>query len=124
MLDTIAPYLLALLPTVGVAFLFYWIVRYMIEADRRERKALAAWRKEVGSDGHVLTREELSDLGWVGALDAGTAGRFGDVVVSMRAARGYVDSRVMSHQVLALIGQHGAMTPQELDVPFLHLPPR
>ena len=46
MLDTIAPYLLALLPTVGVAFLFYWIVRYMIEADRRERKALAAWRKE------------------------------------------------------------------------------
>lgn len=46
MIDTIAPYLLALLPTVGVAFLFYWIIKYMIEADRRERKALAAWRKE------------------------------------------------------------------------------
>ena len=85
---------------------------------------LAAWRKEVGSDGHVLTREELSDLGWVGALDASTVGRFGDVVVSMRAARGYVDTRVMSQQVLALIGQHGAMTPQELDVPFLHLTQR
>jgi hypothetical protein len=46
MIDAIAPYVLALLPTVGVAFLFYWIIKYMIEADRRERKALAAWRKE------------------------------------------------------------------------------
>ena len=46
MLDTIAPYLLALLPTVGVAFLFYWIIKYMIEGDRRERQALARWNAE------------------------------------------------------------------------------
>src|SRR5699024_9773359 len=32
------PYAAALLPTVGVVFLFYWIIRYMIEADRSERK--------------------------------------------------------------------------------------
>lgn len=38
------PYAAALLPTVGVAFLFYWIIRYMMEADRRERKALAEWK--------------------------------------------------------------------------------
>lgn len=38
------PYVAALLPTVGVAFLFYWIIRYMMEADRRERKALAEWK--------------------------------------------------------------------------------
>lgn len=50
MLDTIGPYLATLLPTVGVAFLFYWIIRYMMEADRRERKALAAWRKEHDVD--------------------------------------------------------------------------
>lgn len=40
------PYAAALLPTVGVAFLFYWIIRYMIEADRRERKALAEWNAD------------------------------------------------------------------------------
>ncbi|MEK4241906.1 lysyl-tRNA synthetase [Janibacter sp. FSL W8-0316] len=40
------PYAAALLPTVGVAFLFYWIIRYMMEADRRERKALADWKAE------------------------------------------------------------------------------
>lgn len=40
------PYAAALIPTVGVAFLFYWVVRYMIEADRSERKALARWNAE------------------------------------------------------------------------------
>lgn len=42
------PYVAALLPTVGVAFLFYWIIRYMVEADRSERKALAKWNAEHG----------------------------------------------------------------------------
>ena len=44
------PYAAALLPTVGVAFLFYWIIRYMVEADRSERKAIAHWNKEHGDD--------------------------------------------------------------------------
>lgn len=44
------PYAAALLPTVGVAFLFYWIIRYMVEADRSERKAIAQWNKEHGDD--------------------------------------------------------------------------
>jgi len=44
------PYAAALLPTVGVAFLFYWIIRYMIEADRSERKAMAKWNREHGDD--------------------------------------------------------------------------
>lgn len=45
-LEPIFPYLAALLPTVGVAFLFYLIIKYMLEADRAERKALAKWQKE------------------------------------------------------------------------------
>ena len=44
------PYAAALLPTVGVVFLFYWIIRYMIEADRSERKAIARWNKEHGDE--------------------------------------------------------------------------
>lgn len=44
------PYLAALLPTVGVAYLFYWIIRYMIEADRSERKAIAKWNTEHGDN--------------------------------------------------------------------------
>ena len=45
-IDTWWPYAAALLPTLGVAFLFYWIIKYMIEGDRRERQALARWNAE------------------------------------------------------------------------------
>lgn len=45
-LSEIYPYAAALLPTVGVAFLFYLVIKYIIEADREERKALARWNKE------------------------------------------------------------------------------
>lgn len=83
---------------------------------------LATWRAELGSDGYVMTREELADSGWIGPLDPRTARRFGDIVVSVTAPRGFVDSRFMSKQVTHLLGQHGAMTPDELDVPFVHLP--
>lgn len=44
------PYAAALIPTVGVAFLFYWIIRYMIEADRSERNALARWNARHRDD--------------------------------------------------------------------------
>lgn len=44
------PYAAALIPTVGVAFIFYWIIRYMIEADRSERKALARWNAQNRDD--------------------------------------------------------------------------
>lgn len=81
----------------------------------------AAWTSEIGQDGHVMTRDELADSGWVGMLGENTLSRFGDVVVSVTAAIGYVDTRTMKQQVLNLLGQHGAMTPVEMDVPFLHL---
>lgn len=44
------PYFAALLPTIGVGYLFYWIIRYMIEADRSERKAIAKWNAEHGDN--------------------------------------------------------------------------
>ena len=44
------PYLAALLPSFGVGYLFYWIIRYMIEADRSERKAMAKWNAEHGDN--------------------------------------------------------------------------
>lgn len=42
------PYLIAILPTIGVAFLFYLVIKSMIEGDRRERRAVARWEAEHG----------------------------------------------------------------------------
>jgi threonine/homoserine/homoserine lactone efflux protein len=45
MWDTIFPYLAALLPTVGVAVLFYFVIKAILEGDRRERLAQSKWEK-------------------------------------------------------------------------------
>ena len=39
----------ALLPSAGVAFLFYLVIKAMLEGDRRERLAHSRWEAEQGS---------------------------------------------------------------------------
>ena len=46
MWDTVFPYLAALLPTVAVAVLFYFLIKSILEGDRRERLAQSKWEKE------------------------------------------------------------------------------
>ena len=42
-MQSVLPYVLALVPTVGVAWLFYVIIKNILEGDRRERMAQAKW---------------------------------------------------------------------------------
>jgi threonine/homoserine/homoserine lactone efflux protein len=37
----VAPFLMAVIPTIGVLFIFWLVVRAIIQADRRERSAQA-----------------------------------------------------------------------------------
>jgi len=46
MWDALYPYAAALLPTVGVAALFYFVIKYVLEGDRRERLAHSKWEAE------------------------------------------------------------------------------
>jgi hypothetical protein len=43
-------YLMAIVPTAGVVFLFWWAVRAMVTADRRERAAHARMTRYVSTD--------------------------------------------------------------------------
>lgn len=45
-MDAIWPYLAALIPTVVVATFFYFIIKRMMEADRRERLAQSKFEAE------------------------------------------------------------------------------
>ncbi len=40
------PYVLALVPTIGVGTLFYFVIKSILEGDRRERLAQARWEAE------------------------------------------------------------------------------
>jgi hypothetical protein len=42
----VIPALIALFPSIGIGFLFYLVIKAMIEGDRRERAATAKWEKE------------------------------------------------------------------------------
>jgi hypothetical protein len=46
MWDTVFPYLAALLPTVAVGALFYFLMKSILEGDRRERLAHSKWERD------------------------------------------------------------------------------
>lgn len=85
---------------------------------------LAAWSARLGDDGWVMTREDAAVAGFLGEVTPEVLPRFGDVLVAVCSAVGFVDSRVMNPRIMALIGQHGSLTEAEQQVPFIHLPPR
>jgi hypothetical protein len=62
-MDAVWPYLAALLPTLLVATLFYYLIKGMLEGDRRERAAQRRFEAEQDRQG--------------AATDSGTADRDG-----------------------------------------------
>ncbi|WP_256793397.1 hypothetical protein [Terrabacter sp. Ter38] len=45
-MESVMPYVLAIVPTVGVGALFYFVIKSILEGDRRERLAQARWEAE------------------------------------------------------------------------------
>lgn len=83
---------------------------------------LAAWRESCGDLAHVVSREEAIGLGWFGPTVTDVVRpRIGDVVVSARAhgvAWVHRDADLFGGR---LAGMHGALTPEECEVPALVL---
>ncbi|HWC24906.1 MAG TPA: hypothetical protein VG502_21615 [Flexivirga sp.] len=51
-MDGVWPYIETLIPSIGLLYLLYVILKHMMEADRRERIAHAQWeRSEAESAG-------------------------------------------------------------------------
>jgi len=45
-MESVLPYVLAIVPTVGMGTLFYFVIKSILEGDRRERLAQAQWEAE------------------------------------------------------------------------------
>jgi hypothetical protein len=45
-MESVLPYVLAIVPTIGVGTLFYFVIKSILEGDRRERLAQARWEAE------------------------------------------------------------------------------
>lgn len=84
---------------------------------------LATWSERVGERGWVVPMDEAVDLGLFGAVEARISPRLADVLVMMEGPYGIWDSRVMTQTVGQLVGQHGSLTPAEVNIPVLHRHP-
>ncbi|GAB49440.1 alkaline phosphatase family protein [Mobilicoccus pelagius] len=83
---------------------------------------LATWTARLGDRAWVVGRERAEGL--FGGVDPQMADRVGDVVVVMRGDDAIVDSRTQRQEFRSLLGLHGSLTPDELTIPFLVVPPR
>jgi len=82
------------------------------------------WRGRLSERAWVLERDEAVAQGWFGPVAEHVLPRIGDVVVPMRDNFAIVDSRTARPQLLALLGLHGSLTPEEVSVPLLRVPAR
>jgi len=85
---------------------------------------LATWRERVDVRAWVLSRGEAIGHGLFGAVSEPVRPRIGDIIVAMRDNFAIVDSRTARPKLLALLGLHGSLTPEEMTVPLLQVPAR
>ena len=68
-MDAVWPYLTAILPTILVSILFYFLIRAMIEGDRRERLAQRQFeaaedaRRASGTDAPAHAQDDAHGTG-------------------------------------------------------------
>ena len=90
-------------------------------APGRAEQVAERWRDVLEDTAWVLLREEAQALGIFGSLSERHRPTVGDVVVAARGTRAVVDSRTQTAASMSLIGVHGSLTPQELEIPLLRL---
>lgn len=77
----------------------------------------AAWRSELGERAAVLRRSSLVEDGYFGPVDVGISDRIGDVMAIPTGTTMLASS--VDATVSRLIGQHGALSDDELWIPAL-----
>ncbi len=87
--------------------------------DAREAEAVRdRWLAAEGGRSWVVTRDEAIAAGWFGPVSDAARSRLGDVIVAARAQVAYYDGRTATDRALAMVGQHGSFSPDELRVPL------
>ncbi len=80
----------------------------------------SAWREVLGDAFLVLDRDAVVDAGWYGpTVRDDVRSQLGDLLALAVRDHVVVDSRVLPAFVLAMVGMHGGLTPEELEVPLL-----
>ncbi|MER3390042.1 MAG: alkaline phosphatase family protein [Microcella sp.] len=90
-----------------------------VESEADLAGVLQRWRSAEDSRAWVVSRDEAISAGWFGGtVDDEVSRRIGDVLVAARARVAYYDERQATARALAMVGQHGSLSPEEMRVPL------
>lgn len=91
-----------------------------LEPDADAAAAVDRWRTASEGDADVLSRAEAISGGVFGALVTPDAiSRIGDLVVVARGNKAFYDGTADDQRARGMVGQHGAITPEERQVPYI-----
>lgn len=92
------------------------------EPDADQGALLARWRDNLEGFADVVSRTEALDAGLFGAHVSDAAReRIGDLMVIARSNVALYDGEADDQRGRGMIGQHGALTPEEWRVPFIRM---
>jgi predicted AlkP superfamily pyrophosphatase or phosphodiesterase len=90
--------------------------------DGRDPAAVAdLWREAYRELAWVCTRDEAVDAGLFGPVSDRVRPRVGDVLVIARKTVAFYDSRDARMSGRTMVGQHGALSAEELGIPLIRL---
>lgn len=91
-----------------------------LESDADAEAVLQRWRIASEGDADVLSGTEAIATGLFGArVTPDAASRIGDLLVIARGNRAFYDGTAEDQRARGMIGQHGALTPEERQVPYI-----
>lgn len=93
-----------------------------LEPDADAAAVVARWRSDLDGIADVVTRDEAVRAGLFGpTVTAAAESRIGDVLAVARGAWAVYDGTAADQRGRGMVGQHGAMTPEERQVPLVRL---
>lgn len=93
-----------------------------LEPDVDGAEVTARWRADLEGVADVITRDEAVGVGLFGpVVTADASSRLGDLLAVSRGNRAVYDGTAADQRGRGMVGQHGALTPEERHVPLLRL---
>ena len=93
-----------------------------LEPDADAGAVTARWRTDLEGVADVLTRDEAIGHGLFGpTVSTAASSRIGDILAVARGSAAVYDGTAADQRGRGMVGQHGALTPEERQVPLIRL---
>lgn len=98
------------------------MIHAYLEPDADATDVVARWRRDLDGIADVVSRDEAIAAGLYGpSVTDAARERVGDLLAIARSNRAIYDGTAQDQRSRGMVGQHGALTPEEQRVPLIRL---